>query len=308
MSTGQTAGPASSDREPELRTIAESCSNIGRWGPLDERGTLNHITSETTLRALGLARGGEVVSLGKALVRHELSRHNPPSSLQFLIGVDAVGAGDAMLLRPHGWELTHLDAVGHSFLDGRAYNDRSVEEVVGELGLSFGSVAAAAGGIATRGVLLDVPASRGLPYLSIGDGISRADLETCERKARLRVGKGDVVFVRSGLDAREAVEGVDASGAREGVLPDVIGWLFEREVAVYSGDCIERLPSGYASFPLPLHQVGMARMGLWFLDNPDVERLVRACSAQGRNEFLVVIAPLNAPGATGSALNPVAIF
>jgi len=122
------------------------------------------------------------------------------------------------------------------------------------------------------------------------------------------VESGDAIFIRSGLDARESAEGVSTSEAREGVLSEVIPWLHRREVAVYSGDCIERLPSGFHDLPTPLHQIGMSAMGLALLDNIDAERLAEACRRFGSYQFLVVVAPLRLPRATGSAVNPLAIF
>jgi hypothetical protein len=44
------------------------------------------------------------------------------------------------------------------------------------------------------------------------------------------------------------------------------------------------------------------------LDNLDLEALSTACAAEGRYEFLLVVAPLNVPGGTGSPVNPVAVL
>src|SRR5207247_2586602 len=99
---------------------------------------------------------------------------------------------------PHGFEMTHLDAVTHSYFEGRVYNGRSADEVVSPAGVGFGSIMAAADGIVTRGVLLDVAATRGIAYLEATDGITVADLEDAEELAGTRVGSGDAIFVRSG--------------------------------------------------------------------------------------------------------------
>ena len=72
--------------------------------------------------------------------------------------------------------------------------------------------------------------------------------------------------------------------------------------------CIERMPSGYSGLPMPLHQVGMVAMGLWILDNPDIEALYLACAAERRSAFALVVAPLRLPGGTASAVNPLALF
>ena len=60
--------------------------------------------------------------------------------------------------------------------------------------------------------------------------------------------------------------------------------------------------------PAPLHQIGLVAMGLVMLDNPEVEDLARAVADEGRAEFLLTCAPLPIPGATGSPVNPLAVF
>jgi hypothetical protein len=44
------------------------------------------------------------------------------------------------------------------------------------------------------------------------------------------------------------------------------------------------------------------------IDNADLGPLAAACRAEDRNEFLFVVAPLRAPGATGSPVNPLALL
>lgn len=45
----------------------ETLSNWGRWGPSDQRGTLNLITPEKTARAATLVREGVTVSAARPL-------------------------------------------------------------------------------------------------------------------------------------------------------------------------------------------------------------------------------------------------
>jgi hypothetical protein len=52
----------------------------------------------------------------------------------------------------------------------------------------------------------------------------------------------------------------------------------------------------------------MTAMGVPLLDNLDLEALSAATAEAGRYEFLLVVAPLNVPGGTGSPVNPVAVL
>jgi hypothetical protein len=85
-------------------------------------------------------------------------------------------------------------------------------------------------------------------------------------------------------------------------------WLHERDIAVYSGDCVERLPITEPLRELPLHQIGIAAMGLVVLDWPSLTEMVTACARYQRTRFLLTVAPLAFPGATGSSVNPIATF
>lgn len=284
-------------------------SNLGRWGDHDELGTLNLITAAKRLSALALPTHGTVIPLGRPLATRG-SRQVPPSAVHVMttLGPDEISSQDLVLLSPHGFEMTHLDALGHSRLDGRAYGNRSVTDVVTAAGLLHGGIEHAGDGIVTRGVLLDVAAAAGVDHVERGTGISADDLDRAERLAGVSVEVGDAVFVRSGLGLRVTRGGEDTPDLREGMLSDAVLWLHARDVALYAGDCIERLPSDIDGIPQPLHQVGMALMGLWILDCPDVEALAAACAHFGRSDFLAVIAPLRIPGGTASAVNPLAIF
>ena len=84
---------------------------------------------------------------------------------------------------------------------------------------------------------------------------------------------------------------------RAGLNAAAVAWLHERDIAVFSGDCAERMPSPYPRMPLPLHQVGLVAMGLVLLDNTDVAEISRVAAATGRFAFMLACAPLRLPGA-----------
>lgn len=295
--------------ETDVLALFERCSNAGRWGDDDERGTLNFVGPEVTRRACGSVSFGIPVSLAHDL-KTTGSRHTPPSATRVTL-VSPPGppsAHELVTLIPHGWEMTHLDSLAHSSFEGRIWGGRPFDEAVTSAGATFASIAGSAEGVVTRGVLLDVAEARGVPYLETGEGISADDLDAAEELAGTRVRRGDAVLVRSGQDARRRAEDDWEEFPREGLLPECIPWLHTREIALYGGDCIEQLPSGYERVPLPLHQVGMVAMGLAILDAVEMERLAAAVSAFGRSTFLFVLAPLRIPGGSASAINPLAVF
>ena len=85
--------------------------------------------------------------------------------MEGLLGAEA-GTGlsfsmDRILMNIHGNADSHLDALCHVIFDGELYNGVAAD-TVGEGGAAELSVGLAADGIVGRGVLLDVPRSRGV--------------------------------------------------------------------------------------------------------------------------------------------------
>ena len=293
--------------EPDV--LFRELSNAGRWGADDERGTLNHITPQKVLDAIGSVRSGRVVSVGRDLDPVPSAANPRPLVHRMLnTGYEAQSAGDAVEIAPHGFSVTHLDAVSHVYFRGAVYNGRRAADVVTPQGVSFGSIMAMRDGIVTRGILLDVAASRQVEYLEDEDVVSAADLDSAEQLAGVAVEPGDAVLVRCGRTIREERDETVEPRRRAGLDVDAVRWLQRREVALYGGDCVDRFPSTHPEIALPLHELGLAAMGLALLDWPDVEVLADACRDEGRSDFLLLIAPLRIPGGTASAVNPICIF
>jgi kynurenine formamidase len=208
----------------------------------------------------------------------------------------------------HGFDVTHLDALGHVYFEGRAYNGRQVGSIVSDEGLAFASICGMRDGIVTRGILLDIAEVRGVDMLGKGEGVSLEDVLEAERRGGVAVQRGDAIFIRSGIGLDKRWRDGSSIAGRPGVLPEVIPWIFDRQVSVYSGDCIEQLPDIGDAGDMPLHETGLVAMGLAILDNPDVEALLSVCNELGRREFMLTVAPLRIPGGTGSAVNPLALF
>jgi len=292
--------------------LFRSCCNWNRWGNDDQLGTLNYITPEVTLAAMDEVHIGRTVSLARTLEPlHSTTGPAAPVQLHMLDaeGPEPITCGEVISLRVHGMDKTHSDALGHEFWLGQTYGGRRASEIITGAGLTASDTLAQAGGVVTRGVLLDVCAGRGARWLEPGEGISAADLEAAEALAGVRLRAGDAVVLHAGSDRRRAA-GVpdDPSGIREGLLPECLPLLHERQVAVFAADCIERLPSDLLDMPFPLHQVGIAGMGLMLVDSVRSDRLVDACAEAGRSTCLFVVSPLPIHGGTGSPVNPLCIL
>src|SRR5437763_13229819 len=100
-------------------------------------------------------------------------------------------------------------------------------------------------------------------------------------------------------------EGITQLGWHAACLPR----LRERGAAVMGSDTANDVsPSGYSRIALPVHVIGLVAMGLWLVDNCDLEELATTCESLSRWEFLLSVSPLRLTGLTGSAVNPIATF
>lgn len=296
--------------EDQLDVLFNEVNNAGRWGGDDELGTLNYITNNKRISAARLVQDGRALSIARNLDTVQSSTN--PAPVRHTMCYQShypIGCVDALVLDTHGFAITHLDAVAHVYRGNDVYNNRVAERVALPTGLAFGDILAQKDGVFTRGVLLDICAVRGVPWLQPDDGVYERDLIAAEIRQGIRVESGDCIFVYTGLQKRESVEGPERLDHRVGIMPDALRWMHKREIAVYSGDCVDAFPNPYGPrYALYFHAIALAAMGLILLDIPALEPLVELCTELGRTEFLLTMAPLRLKGGTGCPVNPIALF
>jgi kynurenine formamidase len=300
----------------ELDALYESLKTWGRWGPDDERGTLNYLTDDRTAAAAALVRSGETISLAHDLATEPRPEHPHPVQHHMLASGDArhsngipgyEAARDHLALDVHGLWTTHVDALSHMFVHGEMYGGRPASQVRSD-GALANTVLSMANGVIGRGVLLDVPRALGVEYFGAGDVVAVADLERTEAAQGVTVGPGDILIVATGREARRlAVHGFDGLS---GLHPECLAWILDRQVAVLGSDGISDpmpfLP--IPQWPFPVHQIGIVAMGLHLIDNLTVIQLQKRCDEVGRWAFLFSMAPLRIPRGTGCPVNPVAVL
>ena len=308
--------------EEEVLGYMDSCSNWGRWGDDDELGTVNLITPEARLAAAALVKDGVTVSCSRLIPRTaEVDFDMPP--LHFMTGGgerfegkktqpdELQSTGDFFGVAYHGFTITHVDSLSHVLRDGVLYNGRPANLISTAQGSQTLAVEALKDGVVSRGVLLDIPKLRGVDWLERTDGVYREDLEAAERELGVTVRPGDVLLARFGAVRRRNEEGPSRKvyEQRPGFHAVCVPWFHERGVAAVGSDSAQDLfPSGYPHMRAPVHQIGIVAMGLWLIDNCDLEALAETCDRLGRYEFLFSMGPLRITGGTGSPVNPIAVF
>jgi kynurenine formamidase len=222
---------------------------------------------------------------------------------------ESFSSKDYFALGHHGYAVTHLDALCHIFHKEFMYNGYAREKVTSS-GAELNSIDAVRSGIATRGILLDIAALKGRPWLEPGEAILPDDLEEAERLAGVRVERGDFLLIRTGRFACRAKNGPwNAQERLAGLHASCLPWLHARQVAGLGCDGVSDLiPSRVEKVRMPIHLVAVVAMGLHLLDNADLEALGEACGERKRWEFFFTVAPLVLLKGTGSPVNPLAIF
>jgi kynurenine formamidase len=314
-SPAQQEAPPAAPRDPADAAAVErwldELSNWGRWGEDDQLGTVNLITPEVRKRAAALVTSGITVSLAHPTLTADEADNANPYGHELVLHGGGPGpwAVDRLSVLFHGYAHSHLDAVCHMFHRGRMYNGFERSEVTAG-GCGKLAIDALSGGIFTRGVLMDVPRLRGVPWLEPGTPVFAEDLEAWERQAGLRVGPGDALLLRTGRWARRDAEGPwDVSARSAGLHASAVRWLRERGVSVLGSDVASDVfPSGVEGVSHPVHLLALVGLGMPIFDNLDLEAVAGEAARQGRWDFLLTAAPLPVPGGTGSPLNPLAVF
>src|SRR5471030_2087561 len=302
---GQPAGRAPRNAA-EFDTLFQQVKNWGRWGPDDQLGSVNLITSAKRKQALATVKEGVTVSLPHNAMTEKAEDNASPFEHTMLRGNNM----DRYAVSYHGYAHSHIDALCHILYKDQIYNGYARAEVNTDKGCTKLGIQNLKNGIVTRGILIDIPRLRSLPYLEPGTPVYVEDLEAWEKKAGVNIGEGDAVFLRTGRWARREKlgpwnVGQNAAGLHASVAP----WIKARGVALLGSDDAEDVtPSMVEGVALPVHTLMITALGINLLDNQDLEALGETAARLNRWEFMLTINPMPVAGGTGFPLNALAIF
>ena len=300
----------------EFEALAAKVSNWGRWGDSDEIGTINLVTPDVVRRAAACVKTGRSFSLALALSEAEgiqagfiPGRVNPLHTMTQLnvpMTGDPTGPCTSDDVVTMGLQCaTHWDGLGHVSYQGSIYNGYPAAGIT-----CFGAAQCGIHRISTlvsRGVLLDVARAKGVDRLEGGYAITGDDLDAAAELARVTVGPGDIVLIRTGhirLLPDKIAYGVPSPG------PSIlsVGWFRDHDVAAVATDNLtfEAWPCLPEGALLPVHILHLTYMGMTQGQNWQLEQLAADCADDGVYEFLLEASPQPFTGAVGSPVNPIA--
>ena len=308
FSVSLSAQPPKTSKDDVNRWMTE-LSNWGRWGKTDQIGTLNLITADKRRQALKLVRDGVSVSLAHTIDKEKAADNPRPLGQEMTL--DAGGhAMDLYTIWYHGSVITHIDSLCHYSFEGKIFNGFLRSDIAPGPGCPSNGIENQKNGIMTRGIIVDLPRMKHVPYLEPGTPVYASDLEAWEKYAGIKIGSGDAVFLRTGRWVQRAQKGpwnVAASAA--GFHASVMPWLKQRDVALLGNDAVNDVqPSGVDGSPRPIHQLAIVALGLPLIDVMDLEAGAETAARLKRWDFLLTAAAVPVLGGTGFPLNPIATF
>ena len=290
----------------EFDQLFQQVSNWGRWGKDDQLGSANLVTAAKRKQALALARDGVTVSLAHAPLTERAEDNPSPFEHTMNPGLFM----DTYKVSYHGYAHSHIDALCHILYKNLTYNGYARADVNTEKGCTKLGIDNLKTGIVTRGILIDIPRLKSLPYLEPGTPVFVEDLEVWEKRAGIKVASGDAIFLRTGRWARREKLGPwniaqNAAGVHASVAP----WIKARGVAFIGSDAaLDVTPSLVEGNNLPVHTLMINALGINLLDNQDLEALGATAAKLNRWEFLLTVAPVPVIGGTGFPVNALATF
>jgi kynurenine formamidase len=307
--------------------LAGSPKNWGRWGPEDQVGGLNFLTSAEILRGARAIRQGKVITCGEVIGSptgdpifpgrtqpqrantqdfgdYQSGKKNPlPGGIQY--------ADDQITMFLQG--STQVDALGHVWYDDQLWNGYSASETVG--GMKKASILPIAErGVVGRGVLLDMAAYRGKFALEKGDTVNLDDLLGAAKKQGVTIEKHDILCLRIGFLQLLHTQGPEefyANFNEPGLIysPELVDWFQKMEIPALCTDTIsnEMDFDPETGMQVTLHCALMRNLGVLFNEICNFEALAKDCHEDGQWDFLYVGAPLKVHLGTGAPVNVVAI-
>ena len=306
---------------PDLRDLAARVSNRGRWGPDDERGTLNLITAAAVQRGIAAARHGRAFSLAIPFdasgpqwdtvnmperINPELRTHTVNHSFT---GNPADFTANDDSFRMGTQAATHWDSLAHAGYDGELYNGIPNDVVRADTGATRLGIEHF-GPVVTRGILVDIARHHGVDWFEEPYPITADDLDAIVGAAGVTVESGDALLVRTGQMAHlRAGDKQRFSFPSPGLSVDTIEWIAEHDVAAVATDTItfEAYPGADPGCFMPVHMIHLRDMGLAQGQNWDLDALAADCAADGVITCLLVATPLPLTGAVGGPVAPTAV-
>jgi len=283
-----------------------------QWGPQDQAGAANRLTSEMAKRAAGLVTTGKTYALsiesnaktpafGDRGIRIVV---NQPGS----VGGAALGSNRATynddFLAAHMGIGTQIDGLGHAGQDHVYYNCNKASDFAQAGGLTKLGIEHIPP-IATRGILLDMTEHYGADPVPAGTAFNAQDIEAQAKSQGVEIGEGDVVLFHTGWMQAHIADAATFLGGEPGLGYEGAQYLASRGVVAVGADNwgVEVSPGDRGAEAMSVHLELLAKEGIYILEYVKTEEL----AADDVSEFMFVLGTPKITGLVQGIVTPVAI-
>lgn len=281
-----------------------------RYGAQDTIGAANNAGEKEARDAAASVQTGKVYSLAVETGLPEMNGRSFPGR-DYRVQVDQQKIPGGIIGHDEKVEMwmgvfgTSVDGLGHVGLGDRFYNGFTADEIYSRDGLrklSAGDIPP----IVTRGVLLDIPAWKGVTKAPPSLAINRAEIDAMCKAQNITLKRGDVVLLHTGwqddIRADPAVfnkqPGLGVEGAR---------YLASLGIVAVGSDNlgVEVFPpeDKTTAQPFPVHPILLAENGIYILEGMKTDELAR----DKAYSFMFVMAVPKLHGTVQAAVHPIAI-
>jgi kynurenine formamidase len=294
------------------------------WGPNDQTGATNRVTSAVTKAAAAEIQEGKVVPMSYPLVDGVPLFGTRFSKTILTATTLAPGAAlgenqltymeDTWLSQSHVG--THLDGMGHIGRKDCYFNQTPMGKYINQnnitrLGLenlkSF----------ATRGVLIDAvkvyqqagklksnPNCR-MPCVDKGTVLSKADLEAGLKMYNVTLREGDIVIIHTGwgdLFAQFPAKNAEYNSGEPGLGKEAAAWLVSQKIVAVGNDTwgVEVIPGENPKEAFIVHNILITDNGIHIIENVRTDLMAAEANSTGRATFFFSMTVPRAVGLTGN--------
>ncbi|HWI26349.1 MAG TPA: cyclase family protein [Stellaceae bacterium] len=301
------------------------------FGPNDQVGATNRVTSAVTKAAAAEIKTGVVTSMAYPLVdgiplfgtrftKTVLTSFATMPGAEF--GSNKLSyMEDTYLSQSHVG--THIDGMGHIGIQDCYYNQTPMGKYITQNGLKkFGIEHIKT--FATRGVIIDVvkvfqaagklkpnPACK-RPCLDGGTIISEDDLKAGLKMYNVTLREADAVFINTGwgdLFEQFPAQNATYNRAEPGISAAAAKWLASQKVVVVGADtwAVEVIPGEEEGIAFPVHKTLITDNGIHIIENVQTQPIADVAAKSGRATFFLSMTVPKAVGLTGTFVNIEAI-
>lgn len=294
---------------------AQDCDH-SHWGPDDQLGSANLISTERTLQAAKLIKQGKSMPLG--IVIGPDTPAFPPRSLSLQVVQPNQHGGQK--LSSFGYEGNYnddllqtwigigsqLDGLGHLGEDGMYYNCLDEKEISAISGLTkLGTHAVPP--LVGRAVIIDMAKHMGKDVLAAGEHFGEAEITAAMEAQQITVNEGDIVLFHTGWTDGMMESDPTAWGSTEpGLNNEGAVFMASMNPMAVGADTwgLEAIPPKEGDKVFYGHVTLLKDNGIYILETMNTGPLV----AEGVQEFMFVLGQPLIKGTVQAMINPVALY